>query len=198
VTGWQRIIWNCYRCDRKKTTADFGAGSGGAAGFDWLTSISGKFPLFRFLLLGAGVFSKRLIPEVLPTGVVLEAVAEALVSNGHQVTVLCGKSSSTGEGAHAPPRVPPGAPPGDAAMEMGKWGNLKMGKWGSPNPRDSSSSQVQVVRLWAPGWGKRKSALGKILLHMLWQFGVAALLLQHGGRNWKPHRLQRCLRQKFR
>jgi len=54
-------------------------------------------------------------PEVLPTGVVLEAVAEALVSNGHHVTVLCGKSSVTGEGAHAPP--------GDAALEMGKWGN---------------------------------------------------------------------------
>jgi glycosyltransferase involved in cell wall biosynthesis len=102
--------------------------------------------------------------------VVLEAVAEALVSNGHQVTVLCGKSSVTGEGAHAPP--------GDAALEMGKWGNLKIRKWGSLNPCDSSSSKVHVVRLWAPGWGKRKSALGKILSYAAYYLGVTAWLLR--------------------
>ena len=98
-------------------------------------------------------------PEVLPTGVMLEAVAEALVARGQEVTVVSGRSAvvrgqEEGRGAYAPPRVPPGASPGGMPQVKG----------------------VQVVRLWAPGWGRRKSAVGKVLAYASYYAGVGCWL----------------------
>ena len=65
-------------------------------------------------------------PEVLPTGVMLEAVAEALVARGHEVTVVCG----------------------DFAGRQ------------SPVVGPERQDGVRVVRLWAPGWGRRRGGRG--------------------------------------
>ena len=107
----------------------------------------GLFDRVHFVLL-----NQFYPPGVFPTGVVLEAVAEALVARGHEVTVVAGRSSAlSGQqegGAHAPPRVTPGAPRG-------------------------AGGPVKVVRLWSPGWGRRKSALGKLLSYLFYYLGIA-------------------------
>ena len=110
-------------------------------------------------------------PDVLPTGVVLEAVAEALVSKGHQVTVVCGQSVAGSSGLAVGSR-----------REDAGYGQ-KAGDKSSIDSRHSSvnskpGGHVQVVRLWAPGWGKRKSAVGKILSYAAYYGGVAAWLLR--------------------
>ena len=110
-------------------------------------------------------------PDVLPTGVVLEAVAEALVSRGHQVTVVCGQSVAGSSGLAVGSR-----------REDAGYGQ-KAGDKSSIDSRHSSvnsehGGHVEVVRLWAPGWGKRKSAVGKILSYAAYYGGVAAWLLR--------------------
>ena len=129
-------------------------------------------------------------PDVLPTGVVLKAVAGELVARGHQVTVISGQLSGGScqweRGAPAPPRVPPGAPPGEALEESSAFNHPGQGEEENGENLETGKSEngagggkrVWVVRLWVPGWGRRKSASGKVLSYASYYGGVAAWLLR--------------------
>jgi colanic acid biosynthesis glycosyl transferase WcaI len=136
-------------------------------------------------------------PDVLPTGVVLEAVAAELVAQGHEVTVVSGRSSrQEGSGAHAPPRFLPGTAPEAVREHLEKgqtagglapfgtafgWGLAPEAPGGGlestlENGTDAGS-EVRVVRLRALGWGRKKSALGKLLAYASYYAGVGWWLL---------------------
>lgn len=136
-------------------------------------------------------------PDVLPTGVVLEAVAEELVAQGHEVTVVSARTSRQEEwGAPALPRVLPGAAP-EATRENLETGQTAGGVapletafgWGlAPEAPGGvlestlehgtdAGHEVRVVRLRALGWGRKKSALGKVLAYASYYAGVGWWLL---------------------
>ncbi|MES2467241.1 MAG: glycosyltransferase family 4 protein [Verrucomicrobiota bacterium] len=107
-------------------------------------------------------------PDLLPTGVMLEAVAEALVARGHEVTVVSGQ-------------IPVVRTEGGCGQKAGDKPSV-VSRQSSVNLRQASGSRPRVVRLWAPGWGKRKTALSKVLSYGAYYFGVASWLLRRRSR----------------
>ncbi len=126
-------------------------------------------------------------PDVLPTGVVLEAVAQALVAQGHVVTVVCARSSvgsrdPSGKGGKRPaqggPSVPPEVSPGAAGsvppLTEGGAESLRVNEI-----QVSAPPEVRIVRLRALGWGRKKSTMGKVLAYASYYAGVGWWILRH-------------------
>lgn len=113
-------------------------------------------------------------PDAAPTGVMLHAVAERLVADGHEVTVICAAGGYAGKREKT--WVDGGSGMGDEEMQEMKMGqDAPATAWGeTPQPlaQAPDSRGVRILRLPASRFG-RGSFLGKLADYGSYYIGVA-------------------------